>query len=57
MKAVQPVITSNGVPYLLIRLVGSHSMPGRKGPGGEVIIFIWTIVDLSEASTAEHIWD
>ena len=28
--AVQPFITSNGVPFLQMRSVGSHSMSGRK---------------------------
>ena len=30
MKAVRPVIASNGVPCLQIRSVGSHSRSGRK---------------------------
>ena len=30
MKAARPVIASNGVPYLLIRSVGSHSTSGRR---------------------------
>ena len=29
MKAVRPVIASNGVPYLQMRSVGSHSTSGR----------------------------
>jgi hypothetical protein len=33
MKAVQPVITSNGVPYLQMRLIGSHSMSGMEKVG------------------------
>jgi hypothetical protein len=30
MKAVRPVIGSNGVPYLQMRPVGSQSMSGRE---------------------------
>jgi hypothetical protein len=30
MKAVKPVIASNGVPDLQVRLVGSHSTSGRE---------------------------
>ena len=30
MKAVRQVNTSNGVPYLKIRLVGSHGTSGRE---------------------------
>ena len=33
MKAVQPVIASNGVPFLQIRTVGSHSTSGREKEG------------------------
>ena len=33
MKAVRPVITSNGVPSRQMRLVGSHSMSGREMKG------------------------
>ena len=33
--AVQPVITSNGVPFLQMRLVGSHSMSGREKEGNK----------------------
>ena len=33
MKAVRPVITSNGVPYLQMRLVGLHSMSEREKEG------------------------
>jgi hypothetical protein len=33
MKAVRPVITSNGVPYLQMRSVGSHSTSGREKEG------------------------
>ena len=31
--AVQPVIVSNGIPYLQMRSVGSNSMPGREKEG------------------------
>ena len=31
MKAVRPVIALNGVPYLQMRSVGSHSLSGRNG--------------------------
>ena len=30
MKAVRPGIASNGVPYIQMRYVGSHSMSGRE---------------------------
>ena len=30
MKAVRPVITPNGIPYLQITSEGSHSMSGKK---------------------------
>ena len=30
MNAVKPVTVSNEVPYLQMRLVGSHSTPGRE---------------------------
>jgi hypothetical protein len=33
MKAVQPVIASNRVPYLQMRLVGSHGISGREQVG------------------------
>ena len=33
MKAVQPVIASNGVPYLLMRSIGSHSTSGKEKEG------------------------
>ena len=33
MKAVQPVIASNGVPYLHMRTVESHSASGREKGG------------------------
>ena len=33
MKAVRPVIASNRVPYLQIRLVGSHSTSGNQKEG------------------------
>ena len=33
MKAVQPVIVSDGVPYLQMRSVGSHSTPGMEMEG------------------------
>ena len=35
MKAVRPVITSNGIPYLLIRSVGLHSMSEREKEGNK----------------------
>jgi hypothetical protein len=41
MKAVRPVIASNGIPFFQMRSLGSHSMPGsekegkRKGPSRE----------------------
>jgi hypothetical protein len=37
MKAVKPVIASNGVHYLQMRLVGSHSTSGRKKEGRKEI--------------------
>ena len=47
MKAVQPVITSNGVPYFQIMSVGSHGRSWRnkeerdgKGRGFHQIHFI-----------------
>ena len=33
MKAVRPVIASNGVPYLQTKLTGSHCMSGRVTDG------------------------
>jgi hypothetical protein len=33
MKAVQPVIASNGVPSIQMRLVVSHSTSGREKEG------------------------
>jgi hypothetical protein len=33
MKAVRAVISSNGVPYLQMRLMGSHSMSGMEKEG------------------------
>ena len=33
MKAVRPVIASNGVPYLQMRSVGSLSTSGREKDG------------------------
>ena len=30
MKVVRPVIASNGVPYLQVKSVGSHSISGRE---------------------------
>ena len=33
IKAVRPVITSNGVPYLQMWAVGSHSTSGREKKG------------------------
>ena len=33
MKVVQPVITSNIVPFLQMRSVGSHSKSGREKEG------------------------
>ena len=38
MKALQPVIASNGVPYLLMRSVGSHSTLGMEKEGNKEII-------------------
>ena len=35
IKAVLPVINSNGVPYLQMRSVGSHSTSGREKKGKE----------------------
>jgi hypothetical protein len=35
MKAVRRVIASKGVPYLQMRLVGSHSMSGREKEGNK----------------------
>jgi hypothetical protein len=42
MKNVQPVIASNGVPYLLMRSVGSHSTTGRES---EAIIYVTSYAD------------
>ena len=39
MKAVQSVIASNGVPYLKMRSVGSHSASGREKEGKDEIEF------------------
>ena len=36
MKVVRPVIASNGVSYLQMRLVDSHSTPGREKKGKRV---------------------
>ena len=36
IKAVRPVIASNGVPYLQMRSVGSHSTSGRKKEGNDL---------------------
>ena len=33
MKVMEPVIALNGVPYLQMRLVGSHSTSGREKKG------------------------
>ena len=33
--AVRPVIASNGIPFLQIRSVGSHSMTGREKEGNK----------------------
>jgi hypothetical protein len=33
MKAVGPVIASNGVPYFQMSSIGSHSTSGRKKEG------------------------
>ena len=33
MKAVRPVIVSNGVPSLQMNSVGSHSTPGMEKEG------------------------
>ena len=33
MKAVGPVITSNGVPYIQMTSIGSHSTSGREKKG------------------------
>ena len=33
MKAVQPAIASNGVPYFQRRSIGSHSTSGREMEG------------------------
>ena len=35
LKAVRPVIASNGVPFLQMRSVGSHSMSGREKEGNK----------------------
>ena len=35
MKAVQPTIASNGVPYLQMKSVRSHSTSGREKEGKE----------------------
>ena len=35
MKAMGPVIASNGVHYLQMRLVGSHSTSGREKKGNK----------------------
>jgi hypothetical protein len=32
-RAVRPVITSNGVPFLQMRSIGSHSTSGREKEG------------------------
>ena len=42
MKAVQPFIASNGVPYLQMRLVGSHytSGMGKEGKDGVTTEFL-----------------
>ena len=37
MKAVWPLIASNGVPYLQMRSVGSHSTSGREKEGNKDI--------------------
>jgi len=36
MQTVRPVITSNGVPYLQMGSVGSHSISGRENEGNRV---------------------
>jgi hypothetical protein len=33
MKTVRPVIASNGIPYLQMRSVGSHSTSGMEKDG------------------------
>ena len=33
MKALRPVVVSNGVPFLQMRYVGSHSTSGREKEG------------------------
>ena len=44
VKAVRPVTSSNGVPYLQITSVGSHSKSGweRKGRKGKYLLYILT---------------
>ena len=37
MKAVRPVIASNGVPCLKMRSVGSHSTSGREKGGKDEV--------------------
>ena len=39
MKSVQPVIASNGVPFLQMRSVGSHSTSGREEEGNKEGIY------------------
>ena len=38
MKAVQPVISSNGVPYFKMRSVRSHSTSGREKEGRDFLL-------------------
>ena len=37
MKAVRPIIISNGISYLSMTSVGSHSMSGREKEGKDVL--------------------
>ena len=55
MKTVRPDITSNEVPYLQMRLIGSHSMSGREKAGKKERMGNPGVVALRSEVSVEHI--
>ena len=53
MKAVQPIIASNGITYLQMRSVGSHSTSGiekegkKELTGWAILFFLFETVDVA----------
>ena len=56
MKVVRLAIASNGVPYVKMRSVGSHSTPGRRGRAGSHLgsLYLHHVTHILAGEAYEH---